>query len=344
MSGPIRKKGMIDMMNELTRYAIQSLGFPLVGEIKVLHPGSGNAYNFLRDKVEEGSMYTSIYSAYTSMVTLRNDVLLVTPNSHAWKGDTNAGGEALTWSKGNTHMLGLDPNGVGGYQRARFSHAGFTMANFMTVGGDSNMFRHLRWMHGSSTGGASDVTCLTVSGAGNVFEDCCFGGPNDATQASSANYNGVIVSGSHNEFRRCLFGTQNAISRDAANEILVLSGGGHNVFVDCIFKSRAGATTPYFINHSNAGTGGNCTAVFLNCQFINVSPLYGSYNLAVAIVNSAGNTHWLYFDNRCSFAGVTDIVATGNVGNIYWGGAGANSDDSALDDRLKLGIAQNPVV
>jgi hypothetical protein len=52
----------------------------------------------------------------------------------------------------------------------------------------------------------------------------------------------------------------------------------------------------------------------------------------------------LFFDNRCTFVNVDDIVATGSSAKISWGGAGANPDTGAIADRKQLGIAQIPVV
>jgi len=268
-----------------------------------------------------GSMFTSVYSAENSTVTQRNDVVLVTPENHAWRGDADATAAALTWDKTNTHMLGLGPGEKSGYQRCRFGHSGYTMANFMTVSGASNKFKNIRWMHGSSTGGASDVVCMTITGAGNIFDCVNFAGPMDATQSASANYVGVYINGgSSNYFKNCLFGTQNAIERSGANCMLKIAGaGGLNVFEDCIFRSNTlTSTTPYFINW--AGT--ECLtsqAIFLNCQFINVHAAASSA-MTVAIVDTSHANNSLYFDNRCSFTGVTDIIAEASEAKILVGG------------------------
>lgn len=317
----LRKKGMIEMQNMLAQFCMSQLGFGPVGEIYMLTPGSGNAHNYFRDKINEANLFTSVYKAENAAVTQRNDVIVVTPDSHAWKGDTNAGGEALTWNKQNVHMIGLGPGEVSGYQRARFGHTGYTMANFMTVSGASNAFKNLRWMHGSSTGGASDTTCLTITGAGNVFEWVNFAGPMDATQSASANYVGVYINGgSSNYFRKCLFGTQNAIQRSGANCMLKIAGaGGLNVFEDCIFRSNSlTSTTPYFINW--AGT--ECLtpqAIFLNCQFINAKAAASS-NMVVGILDTSHANNTLYFDNRCTFMGVDDVIAAASEAKIKIGG------------------------
>jgi len=216
------------------------------------------------------------------------------------------------------------------------------MANFITVSGSSNIFHALYWMHGSATGGASDVTAWTISGSRNVFNLCSPAGPMDATQAASANYAGVVLSGSLNHFKDCAFGAANALRRTTASTNLKISGGSWNVFENCTFFMGAAAATPYFINVSDAGvTGSVFRAIFLNCRFLNAGRA-DIYKLTVGIQMTPAYTteNHLFFDNRCTMYGVTDIVAAANEGQIIWGGAGASPDSVAIGDDLNLGIAQ----
>ncbi len=333
--GVIRKAGMIDMQNVLAQFAMQQLGFGPVGEIRMLAGTSGNAYNYYRDKITEANIHQYIHQAEDAMVSNRNDVTLVVPASHAWRGDAGATATALSWDKSNAHLLGLSPASRPGYSRARFSHSGYAMANFMTVSGDENAFKNLRWMHGSATGGAADITCITVSGAGNVFERCAFAGPNDATQAASANYLGVSISGSHNYFKDCMFGSVNDVDRSAANTMLNLTTGcgAWNVFENCIFRSRSGGgqSTAYFINDKVTDTVVDFTALFLNCQFIHQGTA-----LAVGITKAANTSRKLYFDSRCRFAGVTSVIADARVAEVWSGDNMASAAASAADFKQML--------
>lgn len=330
------------MMNILSQFAMTQLGFGPVGEIRMLTNGTGNASLYYRDKINDANRHTSVSKAESAMVTQRNDVLLVTPESHAWKGDTNVGGEVLTWDKTNTHMLGLSPASQAGYNRARFSHAGYTMANFMTVSGDDNCFKNLRFMHGSSTGAASDITCVTVSGVGNRFESVAFAGPNDATQAATAGYRGVVVSGSHNYFKGCMFGSVNDVDRSAANALLQFTTGcgAWNIFENCTFRSRSGGgqTTAIFIDDAVTNTVQDYTGIFLNCHFIHKGS--GTGKLAVGITKAANTARYLYFDNRCSFSGVSNVVTSGQEASILWGSAGMGADNAAAFDNKRGGVAQ----
>lgn len=338
----IRNKSHNDMMNILAQFTMNSLGFGPVGEIRMLSSTSGNCYSYYRDRILEANFHTKVSKAEAACVTQRNDVIVVTPASHAWTGDTHVGGEALTWDKTSTHMIGMSPTSLAGYNRARFSHAGYTMANFITVSGDDNCFKNLRFMHGSSTGAGSDLTCAIVSGHGNRFENVSFAGPNDATQAATAGYLGVRVSGSHNYFKGCMFGSVNDIDRSAANAVLSFDAtcGAWNIFENCVFRSRSGGgqATAYFINDKVSDTVVDYTAIFLNCQF-----LHQGTALTVAVAKATNANRKLYFDNRCTFTGVTDIIADAQNADVIWGSGGASPDGSALNDKLYLGIGQTPI-
>lgn len=317
----IRNKSHNEMMNILSSFTMNQLGFGPVGKISMLTSGSssGTPHLFYRDKIIEENLHTSIALAEDATVSGRNDVILVTPESHAWRGDSNATGAALTWDKTSTHLLGLSPTSLAGYNRARFSHSGYAMANFMTVSGADNCFKNLRFMHGSSTGGAADITCVTVTGDGNRFENVAFAGPNNATQAASANYLGVVVGGSHNYFKGCMFGSVNDVDRSGASCILnfTTTCGAWNIFENCVFRSRSGGgqATAYFINDKVTDTVVDYTAIFLNCQFI-----HSGETLTVGIAKAANTSRKLYFDNRCSFAGVTDVIAAAREAEVVVGG------------------------
>lgn len=327
-----RKKGMVDMQNMLAQFCMNQLGFGPLGEIMLVTPGSGNAHNYFRDKVSEANLFTSIQKAYAAAVTARNDVILVSPDNNTWKGDAGVETAELSWDKQNVHMLGLSPDNLSGYGRARFSHSG-TMVSMLDVGGSGNIFKNIRLMHGSASAG--DITCLTVSGAGNTFENCGWATPINNTQAASANYRGIIINGTQNSFKRCTFGTANDVDRSAANAILKFATtcSGWNLFENCVFRSRSGGgqTTAIFIDDACTATVVDYTAIFLNCQF-----LHQGADLAVAITKAANTSRKLYFDSRCRFAGITDVIADARIAEIISGDNMASEGASAADFKQML--------
>ena len=334
--GPIRNKSHNEMMNILANFAMNSLGFP-VGEIYVVTPTTGNSREYWRARINESRLFTNIQNAYDATVTARNDVILVAPENNTWVGDAGDATATLTWSKQNVHMLGMSPTNKGGYGRARFSHSS-TMVNMLTVSGSGNMFKNIRLMHGSASAG--DITTLTVSGAGNAFENFAVASPINGTQSASANFLGTSLSGTQNSFLNCTFGTANDIDRSTASCMLNIVDpcGGWNVFENCIWRSRSGGgqATAYFINCKDAGTVVDYPAIFLNCQF-----LHQGTTLTLAILKADNTARRLYFDARCTFAGVTDIIASAQEAQVYWGGSGAPAilTYNTAGDRTGMGLA-----
>jgi len=333
--GVIRKAGMINMQNMLAQFCMQQLGFGPVGEIMLLTPGSGNAHNYFRDKFNEANMFTSIQKAYAATVSARNDVILVTPDMHNWHGDNDDITATLTWGKQNVHMLGLDPGGLSGYGRARFQHTS-TNVNMLTVSGAGNMFKNVRITHGIAVGGsAGDITLLTVTSAGNSFENVAFATPCSSLQGSASGYKALILNGTQNYFKHCTIGTANDLDRSAANCLLSLATtcSAWNIFEDCVFRSRSGGgqSTAYFINDACTATVVDYTAIFLNCQF-----LHQGTDLAVAIAKAANTSRKLYFDSRCRFAGVTDVIADARIAEIISGDNSASEVVLAADFKQML--------
>jgi hypothetical protein len=330
----IRNKSHNEMMGILSQFAMSNLGFGPVGEIRMLAKSGENSYNFYRDKISNANLHLAIAKAEEALVTKRNDVLLVTPDSHAWRGDAGATTTTLTWDKESTHMLGMAPPNLAGYGRARFSYAGnaLTDVSMLTVSGSSNTFKNVRLMHGI---GEHDHTCLTLSGAGNTFENVAFATPTQAAQAGSVDYKGIVLTGTQNHFKGCTFGTANDIDRSAANTILSIGNGcgGWNIFENCVFRSRSGGgqSTAYFINCADAGTVVDVPAIFLNCQFIHTGTA-----LAVAILKTSNTSRPLYFDSRCRFVNVTDVIADAQIAQIWSGDNIASEEVSAADFKQML--------
>jgi hypothetical protein len=299
--------------------------------------------------IEPAYMHTDIYDAYLQATEWRNDVIYVAPDSHVWTGTDGTIGGNIAWAKDCTHLIGMCPGTRGGGNRARFGHSTGTAANMLTVSGHNNLFKNLYWMHGSSVGGASDVTCMTVSGSRNVFDCCHIASPMDPTQGADADLAPLVVSGSQNYFKDCQIGVTNAVRHGSGNTASVkleITGGSSNVFENCIFLMGAASASPFFVDVTYAGAAASqVLAYFLNCQFVNCgrADLY-SLTYGVNMTPALAKENILYFDNRCSFVGVDDVVAATREDTVWWGGSGANADVTAIGDDIGLGLAMHPNV
>lgn len=244
---------------------------------------------------------------------------------------------AFTWSANLCHLAG-----EGAFNRmnllSRIGHS----ANFspmFTVSGYGNSFQNLYFMHGR--GHASNLIGVSVTGARNAFLNCHFGGPMHATEGDTATYKLVSVNAAENYFRGCVFGVD-TVSWDDGYAVYLGTGGDNSqrtIFEDCLFFMNAAATPAvYFIGTQNGlGEG---SAIFLNCHFINSGTA-----LDYAIDGTGLNNFILYFDNRCSFVGCTDIVAAAKEAYVHCGGVNlAINQVNTASSKLFNMLATNPDV
>ena len=83
----MRRKAIIEMQDELAKFAILQMGFGPVGDIRMITGGSGAAHNYFRSRILEANLHTYVSEAEAAMVTGRNDVMLVPPrgSTNVWR-------------------------------------------------------------------------------------------------------------------------------------------------------------------------------------------------------------------------------------------------------------------
>lgn len=295
---------------EVHSAALLGLGF-IPGEVHYAAKGSGVPYGFFRDarKVTTSRLHTTIKDAYSAVGRSNgnNNVIVLSPDSHTQS-------IALTFDKNMTHLVGDYPAALMN-QRSRIGHD----ANFdalLTLSGYGNLLQSLYLMHGR--GSATNLHALEITGASNTVKNCHIGGPMHATEAGTAGYSALELTGALEcYFKDSVFGID-TIARSAANSILRLgAGASRNIFEDCLFLSMASAGTPYFIEVLASVTFG--WTLFKNCQFINFSSNWAS-PLTVGILNSSPSySHRLAFDSKCSFYGVTDVIDLAGETSVMFG-------------------------
>lgn len=185
----------------------------------------------------------------------------------------------------------------------------------LTFSGRGGYFANLTIKHGSQytsgVGYAADLTCATISGRYNTFDNVYFYTPLYAEQDVAATYKGVIVSGHSNYFYQCKFGSD-GLNRDQANWNLAIEGGIGNIFEDCIFQMGADGVAPFFVRAYSSRD--MKYTWFKNCTFVAYSSSYGttpSYAFDIAVLNSLG----IVIDSRCNFVNVGQIS---NISGDDW--------------------------
>lgn len=302
---------------------LAQLGF-VPGEIHYVGLGSGVPYGFWRDnrRIPASRLHTAIVNAYDAAGRQNgnNNVLVLSPDSHSQAA-------ALTFNKNMTHLVGAYPASRMNL-RSRIGHSDDFDA-LLTLSGYGNLLQNLYFMHGR--GSATNLHCLEITGDRNTLKNVHLGGPMNATEAGTAGYSTLELTGGEEcYFKNCVFGTD-TIARSAANCVLRIGANATRaVFEDCIFVSRASAGTPYFIEVLVGTT--DFWTLFKNCQFINTGTA-----LTVGILNSSpAYAHKLLFDSKCGFFGVTDVIAEAGEGSVYFAGG------NYVADATTLGLAVNP--
>ena len=283
---------------------------------------------WLLDHDDGGQVASTILQGYNNCVSGRNDVVFFTPESHSQAA-------ALTWAKNMTHLIGLYPDSFMN-QRSRIGHSA-AVSPLITVSGYGNLMQNIYWMYGS---GATTLNLLTVSGERNTFRANHFGGPTAATAADESTFRLVDVECNEVLFDSCFFGLDTIAWTDGA--MVKLNGAADRscraIFKDCLFVMNADNAQVFFLE-TLAGMGAG-VAFFLNCQFVNIGTA-----LTYAINGAGLGNAKLYFDNNCSFAGCTDIVALAYEAYVLCGGINMSVNQvNTASSKLFNMLATNPDV
>ena len=295
-------------MYEPDRYLnafLSSLGvaIPAPGDIQMAYSSdAATPYGRFRSIMEKENIHSSVTSAYNKTVSGRNDVVLLTPESHSQ-------GSMLTWANNMTHLVGMYPSEAIEHQRSRMGMS-TAFSPFLTVSGYGNLFANLYTMHGTAQ---ADYIGWTISGNRNTFKNVHFGGPFFGTQADHASYRGVNITGTENYFLSCMFGDSSK-TRNAANYNVQIAAGKTAYFKDCTFRMYVDGADSMFVNFMNSA--GATIAYFENCLFYVLSD-----NMATSIDEAfnftAAFTALAMLDSRCNFVKVTKIASSANDVYVY---------------------------
>lgn len=293
------------------------LGSGLVGVGRVIYvaPASSESYTYWSGKVPSADLFTDLSLAHAQMVSGRNDVLLLSPDTHTLTAMLNN-------SKNRAHFIGVDQRGgIGMGARSRIS-LGITTAvtDIATVQntGIGNTFQSVKIMNSNTV--AQGIYAFAEGGEYTVLERSEFYKETDLDVTGAAD---VLNNGDSAQWLSCTFGSTANIVADNVirpNMKLTATLSGKkcrdNVVKDSLFLSKAGGTE--FVNIY----GANATDVerlFLveNSTFFN-NPLSAA-TPAHAVGFGAAQTEGAVILKNCTSVDHT-VMAQAAVG-IYVDGA-----------------------
>jgi len=292
--------------HELHSAAVAELGF-IPGEIHYVGKGSAVPYGFLRDnrRIPASRLHTTIADGLDAAGRLNgnNNVIMLTPDSHTQAAQ-------IAWNKNMTHLVGMYPEARMN-MRSRIGHS-VTIASFLSVTGYGNLFKNLYFMYGLDN--ATDLNCLTDTGGRNSYVNCHFIAAN-ATPLDESGFDLIRLGSNELFFKNCFFGGD-TVAWSAGNmiEFQATSDPPRSVFENCTFLMNSDDAGVTFMK-AIAGLG-RCAIIFKGCQFINLGT-----TLTLAIDGTGLGNGRMFFDQNCSFYGVTDIVTEANEAYVICGAA-----------------------
>jgi len=292
--------------HEVHSALLAQLGF-VPGAIHYAAKQSGTPYGFLRDnrRIPASRLHTTIVDAYDAAGRQNgnNNVILLSPDTHTQTAQ-------LVFNKNMTHLVGMYPEAFQN-QRTRINQSG-TIASFLSVTGYGNLFKSLYFNYG--TANATDLNLLTDTGGRNSYINCHFLCEN-ATPLDQAAFDLIRLGSNELYFKNCFFG-QDTVAWTNGNmiEFQATTDPPRVVFENCIFLMNADNAQVTFLK-AIAGLG-RCLIMFKNCQFINMGT-----TLTLAIDGTGLINGRMYFDQLCSFHGVTDVVAAAQEAYVLCGAA-----------------------
>jgi len=324
---------------------LSSIGIPAPADIQMVTRQSASTdyapYSYFRDKIKDAKMHGTIAEAYAATETGRNDVVLLSPDSHSQSAE-------ISWARNMTHLIGMYPTAMMN-QRSRIGQSA-AMASILNVTGYGNLFKNLYFMWGN--GEATSYAGVKVTGNRNTFENCHLGGPFNATEGAivhTTHAGGALHLNGCEEcyFKNCVIGGD-TIERGANNAILYIGGSAsdyamRNIFEDCLFLSSADSGQDALNIYIGAATHG--WVLFKNCTFINISASGFANALPVAITVNANTTTTQFraiFDAKCCFHGYTDIVAKADEANVEFQFVPIPQETTTYTNAEFIGLSGNP--
>lgn len=315
-------------MRDLANAALTAAGLIGASEARIVANGSTNSpYQYWERWAGPEYFHSSISTAYALCTGGRNEVLLITPDSHAQAA-------ALTFSKNMVHVIGMYGEAFQNH-RSRVGHS-VTVSPLVTVSGQGSTFANLYFPYGLAN--ATDLILLRVTGNRNTFKNCHFL-PTNATPLDEAGFILIDLQAAETYFKNCYFGGDTvAWSAGTMVNFAASAEPPRVVFENCIFVMNSDAAGVTFLK-TVAGLG-RCTIVFKNCQLVNLGTA-----LTLGIDGTGLGNAKMIFDYNSFFAGVTDVVTAAAEASVFCAPSNmAVNQVNTTSSKLFNMIATNPDV
>ena len=286
---------------------------PGIGEVHFLVKEDSVHYNWIRDdmKISPSLIHFDVPTAHSEMAANRNDVLCVYPGKY-----TGTGADPLTWSKDETHMIGMcnppkhEYAGRGVVIRTLSASGVYAMKNT----GDLCQFHNVAFQQWGENVAA--LTAVREEGHMNIFKGCHFFGQirSDTvalTTCSSLEINSAVTrAGCADMFISCIIGGSGGAKRTGTNGTLLFADGGSAIgcgvdmqFRDCQFMSWMEDADPCAVLMA-ANYSADRLMLFEGCTFYNFKENHAGTTPSYVFRDGCATTHDILL-KRCARLGFT---------------------------------------
>jgi hypothetical protein len=262
---------------------------------------------------ERDYQHTTITAAINACTGGRNDVVLITPDSH-----TQAA--SIAWNENMTHLVGMYPTTMMN-MRSRIGHSA-TVDPLLNITGYGCLFKGIYLMYGLNN--ATDLTCVKVTGNRNTFKHCHFNAPTNAAPADVATFKVIHFTetsggdGLEHYFDHCTIG--NDTTAWTNGDMMKTAGTPRLVFENCVFLMRGDNNQLTFID-GTAGDGQGFV-LFKNCAGMNLGT---EITVAIGSTGLAAGTDYILLNS--GFSGAADLIAEADEAKAKMIATGITADE-----------------
>lgn len=298
---------MSSRLRDMASAALGKIGLPGIAEVHMtLRSGAYEPYSYWQNKINtpQTSLHTDIETGLALMTPGRNDVMLLSPDSHSQA-------DSITWDGNMTHLVGMYPPSMMS-QRSRIGHS----ANFdklLDITGYGNLFANFELQYGR--GNAANLTCCQITGNRNSFYNVHFGAPFNTTEADQAAFKVIGMAetsggdGLEHYFKNCTIGADTVAWTNG--DMIKISGTPRMIFEDCYLIMRADNNQVTFMDGTEGDGAG--FVIFKNTSIMNfgttLTLAFGSTGLAAATdIVLVGDS---------AILGATDVIAAADEAQVH---------------------------
>ena len=268
-----------------------------LGNVYFVCPTTSACNTLWTHNIPSDNLFRTIEAAYAAVTTNQNDVIVLSPDSHALTA-------TLTIAKNKVHFIGGDVSGRHFGHRAKISYANGiaeTLKAAVIVTGDGCSFQGIKFINNNTD--AQVLWAVSDEGEYNIYKNCSFEnwGQNAVSVAGEVNLASDCVT-----FKDCTFGSTSVQIAGTLHPCVNITSITDGYFENCLFYRNAGATTNIFVY----GTGAEIVTrslILKQCTFFN--PI-NALTMAAAVHFATDLTSGVVLLDNCTSGGDITLLRT----------------------------------